>query len=142
MLLNDIWNLTSLGLSVYVLGSFLNSTLPSWTCSIDGNALISVNLSQTPLPINSVEICSLANITTMPSNLSVVASNTADGLFLFDSIFYEPDASTILDNATILVEAFDSQIQYDSGWKRGNTGMETSVQGASMTFDFVGALRL
>ena len=84
----------------------------------------------------------MANITTMPSNLSVVASNTADGLFLFDSIFYEPDASTILDNATILVEAFDSQIQYDSGWKRGNTGMETSVQGASMTFDFVGALRL
>ena len=76
----------------------------------------------------------------MPSNLTVVASGTKDSPFLFDYIQYVPDASTILDNATEVVDAFDSQIKYNSGWnKLGTTGMQTSVQGASMTFDFVGA---
>ena len=139
MLVNDIWSLTSLCSSVYVIASFNGSSLPTWTCSINGSPLIAVNLSQTPLPINSVEICSLANTPTV-SQLSVEASGTSDGLFMFDSILYEPDASTNLDNATVLVEAFDTQIKYDSGWKQGNTGMETLVQGASMTFDFVGTL--
>jgi hypothetical protein len=128
---------------VYVIGSFLTSTLPTWSCFIDGFALISNNISQVNL--NNVEICSLQNIVTKttPSNLTVVALGTTSSPFLLDHIQYAPDDNTILDNATVVVDAFDSQIQYDSGWnKLGTTGVETSVQGASMTFDFVGALHL
>ena len=107
----------SLGSSVSVIGIFLSSTLPSWTCLIDGYTKPT------------------------PSNLTVVASGTKDSPFLFDYIQYVPVASTILDNATVVVDAFDSQIQYDSGWNNlGTTGMQMSVQDASMTCDFVGAL--
>ena len=63
--------------------------------------------------------------------------------FVFDYIKYVPISGAILDDATVMVEAFDTQIQYSFGWNKvGTIGMETSVQGASMTFDFVGALRL
>ena len=123
----------------------MSTTLPSWTCYIDGFSLISKNISQVDRLHNNVEICSLEDIVIKPtpSNLTVVASGTTDGPFLFDRIEYAPGASTILDNATIVVDAFDTQIQYDSGWnKLQEVGMETSVQGASMSFDFVGAHRL
>jgi hypothetical protein len=144
VLLHGIRSLTSLGSSVYVIGSFLDSNMPSWTCFIDGFSLISNNISQADLPNNNVEICSLQNIAmkTTFSNLTVVASS-AFHQFLFDHIKYVPVSSAILDNATVIVEAFDTQIQYSSGWNKvGTIGMETSVQDASMTFDFVGALRL
>ena len=126
---------------MYVIGSFLTSTPPSWTCFVDGFALISNNISETNL--NNVKICSLQNIKTIPSTLTVVASGTTpNNPLVFDRIQYTPDPSVILDNSTtVVVDAFDDQIHYDSGWsKLGTIGMETSVQGASMTFDFVGAL--
>ena len=127
----------------------MSTTLPSWTCFIDGYALISNNISQANLLNNNVEVCSLQNIVTKatPSNLTVVASGntTSDPLapFLFDYIQYEPDATVILDNATIVVDAFDGQIGYSSGWTTpGEYDCETSVQNSSLNFDFVGAFRL
>jgi hypothetical protein len=147
VLLHDIRSLTSLGSSVYVIGSFLDTgNMPSWTCFIDGFALISNNISQADIPKNNVEMCSLQNIVvkTTPSNLTVVvADDTFVASFVFDYIKYVPISGAILDNATVIVEAFDTQIQYSSGWNKvGTIGMETSVQGASMTFDFVVALCL
>jgi hypothetical protein len=107
---------------VSVIGSLLASTLPSWTCFIDGTALISSNISQVdPIyGLNNVEICSWHGIApkTTPRNLTVVASGTTDNLFLFDHIQYAPDASTILDNATVVVDAFDDQIGYYSDGAR------------------------
>ena len=120
-----------------VIGSFLSSTLPSWTCFLDGNELISNTISQ--VDPNNVEICSSKNIVAKktPSDLTVVANSP----FLLDRIQYAPDSKTTLDDATLVVDAFDSKIKYDSEWNTfGTTGMQTSVQGASMTFDFVGAL--
>ena len=128
---------------MFVIASYQVSTSPSWTCFIDGNALIS---DQFPAgPGGGERICWLQNIVnkTTPSNLTVVASGTNDSPFLFDRIEYIPDASVNLGNATVVVNAYDDQIHYDSGWKNlAGVGMETSVLGASMTFDFVGALRL
>ncbi|KIM42020.1 hypothetical protein M413DRAFT_410625 [Hebeloma cylindrosporum] len=129
------------GSSVSVIGSFMSPTLPSWACFVDGFALISNNISDIDLLNNNVEICSLQNIVIKPtpSNLTVVATGTADVPFLFDHIQYAPDGSTSLDNATVIVDAFDNQIQYDSGWnKLESIGMETLAQNASLTFDFVG----
>ena len=60
--------------------------------------------------LNNVEIYSLQNIVIKPtpSNLTVVASGTADSPF-------QVSISTILDNASVVVDAFDDQIHYDSG---------------------------
>jgi hypothetical protein len=123
---------------VSVMASFLsfNSTQPSWSCFIDGNAFQN-NLH--PSNSSNLNICA-TNITTKatPSNLTVVASGTTDKPFLVDYIKYIPDASTVLDNATVIIKASDSQIQYDSSWNISGGQATTSVQGASLTFDFVG----
>jgi hypothetical protein len=119
--------------------SSINSTQPSWTCYVDGNTLLNSNNISIS---NNVKICTLSGIVvgTTSSNLTVVASGTTDNPFFLDYIQYTPVASTILDNATVLVDALDSQILYDSHWNKslaeGQVG--TSVIGASMTFDFVG----
>ena len=51
--------------------------------------------------------------------------------FLLDYIQYAPVASTVLDNATVLVDAFDTEIQYlnDSGeWITSGDQVKTSVR--------------
>jgi len=129
---------------VAVIGSFLTFTLPSWTCYLDGNAFPSNNISLN-VHLNNVEICSSNGfvLKDTPRYLTVVASGTIDNPFLFDHIKYEPDASVILDNKTVVVDAFDDHIGYSSGWSSaGGIGMETSVLGSSLNFDFVGAFRL
>jgi len=126
------------------MASFQNSTLPSWTCFINGKAVISANAF---INLNYVEICSssvndVASKTT-PTNLTVVASGTSDNPFLFDHIQYVPDASTILDNATVVVDAYDDQIHYSQEWTPYKSiGLEASAKEASLTFDFIGALLL
>ena len=139
-----------------VIGSFLFpgssatpvTLLPSFTCYLDGNLFPSNNISQVlNFKLNNVEICSLSGIVraanATSSNLTVVASGTTSSPFLFDHIQYEPDATVILDNATIVVDAFDGQIGYSSGWTTpGEYDCETSVQNSSLNFDFVGAFRL
>ena len=136
-----------------VIGSFmypdrpvsLASVLPSWTCYLDGNAFLSTNISQL-LNLNNVEICSLSgfirdNISSI--NLTVLAAGTVENPFLFDHLEYKPDATVITDNATVLVDAFDGDIEYSSGWTpSGDFGWETSVQGSTLNFDFVGVFRL
>ena len=136
-----------------VIASFIvGPQQPSWTCYVDGKSLPPVNTTNF-VNINYIEICSSNDIVRPPgatsSNLTVVASGntTSDPLapFLFDYIQYEPDATVILDNLTLAVDAFDGDITYSSGWTQLTTtgvGFETSVQGSSLNFDFVGAFRL
>ena len=126
---------------MYIIGSFPSSGRPSWTCFIDGNPVISEG-HDGPGENNVILCSSLPSATA--SNLTVVASGTPDTPFLFDRIQYTPDASFSLDNATVVVSASDPQIQEDSGWTKFGPGLgiETSVQGSSLSFDFVGAFRL
>ena len=129
------------------MGSLQADKQPSWTCYLDGNIFPSNNISS-GFDINTVEMCSQEGIVRVPqaslSTLTVAASGTADNPFLFDRIQYEPDATVILDNATVVVDAFYDKIQYGPGWNQVEAfiGLETSVPGSSMTFDFVGAFRL
>jgi len=123
-----------------VIASFLNSPPPSWTCFIDGNALVPGGFPS-PSLLNGAQICSFYNIhntpTTRPFNLTVVASGTSDNPFLFDRIEYTPDASVPLDNATVKVDSSYDQIHYSSGWST-NSPKRTSEKGSSLTFDFIG----
>ena len=137
------------GPSVSVIGSVTpNSLMPSWFCYLDGNLFPPNDTSKfLGINLNNVQICSLSGIVRAPSatssNLTVVASGTTDSPFLFDYIQYEPDATVILDNLTISVDAFDGDIGYSSGWTRLDPfGFVTSVQNSSLNFDFVGAFRL
>ena len=131
-----------------VVGSFPPSGKPSWTCFLDGKPLIS-DENDDGRGQNNVVLC-LSNNTlpsapsATPSNLTVVASGTPDTPFLFDHIQYTPDASVILDNATVVVNATDPQIFENSGWKAFSLdlGLKTSVPGSSLVFDFIGAFRL
>lgn len=125
------------------MGSFLASTPPSVACYLDGN-LFPTNKISLKWHLNNLEFCSLDGIVpkATPSNLTVVASGTTSSPFLFDRIQYEPGTSVILDNATVVVDAFDDQIKIP-GWNAvGGIAMETSAQGSSLMFDFVGAFRL
>jgi len=127
------------------MGSFLASIPPSVTCYLNGNTLISNNISL--IHLNNADFCSLSGIVpkATPSNLTVVASGTTDNPFLFDRVQYELDARAILDNATVVVDALDAQkpIEYSSGWSMvDEVVMETSVPGSSLNFDFVGAFHL
>ena len=125
------------------MGSFSNigaSTVPSWNCSIDGVDLIP---SDTPaLERNNWELCSLQNIdSSSPSLLTVLATSTIESRFQFDSIRYVPGPSVVLDDATVLVDANDTQINYGHRWRSfGDLGMETTANGSLMTIDFIGAL--
>jgi hypothetical protein len=55
---------------------------------------------------------------------------------------YQADRN--MDNATVVVDAFDTQIELQQvGWSTlGSIGVETSVQGSYLNFNFVGAFRL
>ena len=122
------------------------------SCSIvDGNDLtttLTESLTEySSSANNNIYFCELESETeTTPSQLTVTASGTFDNPFLFDYIQYTPVASTNLDNATVMVQPFDSQIQYNSGGWTINTSatpgfVETWVRNGlnpSMTFDFVG----
>lgn len=130
-----------------VIGSLVNPS-SFWICYLDGNSIPSNNISGTS-NLNNVEICSLSGIVrargAKVTNLTVVASSNGNS-FLFDRIQYEPDATVtgILDNATIVVDAFDGDIRYSSGWTAvgdAGDGLGTSVQNSFLNFDFVGAFR-
>jgi hypothetical protein len=96
--------------------------------------------------LNNVELCALKNIVpkATPRNLTVVASGTTHNPFLFNRVEYAPDASVILDNATIVVNPFDGDIVSSTiGWTTLESGIvETSMPGAFLIFNFVGAFRL
>jgi len=127
---------------VAVMGSFLASTPPSVTCYLDGILFFSNNISLSHL--NNVNFCSLNGIfpSATPSKLTVKASGTTGNPFLFDRIQYEPGASVVLDNATVVVDASDGKIGY-SGWSTlDGLDLGTSVQGSYLIFDFIGAFRL
>ena len=112
-----------------VIGSVVGPGTVPCTMLIDGETFTSYNTSFSSAN-NNILLCSLdgneIETTVTPSHLTVIASGTSDSPFLFDYIQYVPDASTILDNATVMVEAGDRQIQYSSGarphpdlWRRG-----------------------
>jgi hypothetical protein len=126
---------------VSVKGSFQFSSVPSWKCFVNGNALTSNNVI---LYENNVELCALKNFApkATPSNLTVVASGTTTSPFLFDRVEYVPDASVILDNSTIVVNPNDGSIEY-YGWNLHESSIaETSMANSFLIFEFVGALRL
>ena len=112
------------------------------TCYLNGNVFSSNNNSLSHL--NNVNFCALNSIvpSATPSNLTVKVSGTTGNPFLFDRIQYEWDASAILDDATVVVDAYDSKIGY-SGWSTlDGVALGTSVQGFYLIFDFIGAFRL
>ena len=71
-------------------------------------------------------------------NVTVLKNQT----FWFDNIQYLPSASVPLNQAAIIVDSLDSQLQYGSGWGALGSGANmTTVAGSIFTFDFIGMQR-
>ena len=59
--------------------------------------------------------------------------------FWFDNIQYLPSASVPLNEAAIIVDNLDSQLQYGTGWEALGEGANmTATAGSIFTFDFTG----
>ena len=109
MLYNRLYDfiLCLLGTTVAMVGAFqtAGTAIPFWTCLLNGNTY---NSTAGPFifdlgAVNTTVLCQFQNITTSPSNLTVVASGTTSTPFLFSHIEYAPAASTILNNATVAI---------------------------------------
>ncbi|KAF8801613.1 hypothetical protein BYT27DRAFT_7197850 [Phlegmacium glaucopus] len=110
---------------------------PTWQCFIDN---ISIGAS-TPFqyPENNWEFCEQNTLLDGPHILTVNATVLKSQTFWIDNIQYVPSASVSLDQAAIVVDSVDPQLQYGQGWQAlgGNANM-TTVAGSIFTFDFIG----
>jgi hypothetical protein len=74
-----------------------------------------------------------------PHILTVNATILKNQTFWFDNIQYLPSASVPLNQAAIVVDFLDSQLQYGSGWgPLGGIANDTTVTGSTFSFDFIG----
>ena len=74
-----------------------------------------------------------------PHILTVNATILKNQTFWFDNIQYLPSASVPLNQAAIIVDSLDSQLQYGAGWGAlGGSANVTTQTGSIFTFDFIG----
>jgi hypothetical protein len=74
-----------------------------------------------------------------PHVLTVNVTILKNQTFWFDNIQYLPSASVPLNQAAIVVDNLDSQLQYGTGWMPlEDIANSTSVAGSMLIFDFVG----
>lgn len=110
---------------------------PTWQCFID-------NISIGPTapfayPENNWLFCEQATLLDGPHILTVNATVSQNQTFWFNDIQYVPSASVPLDQAAIVIDHLDPQLQYGQGWEAlGDTANMTVVPGSKFTFTFIG----
>jgi hypothetical protein len=110
---------------------------PTWQCFIDG---ISIGASAPfAFPENNWVFCNQDSLVDGPHILTVNATVLKNQTFWFDNIQYAPSASVPLNEAVIMVDHLDSQLQYGTGWEAlGTTANMTLVAGSTFNFNFIG----
>jgi hypothetical protein len=114
---------------------------PTWNCFVDNIRIESA----TPLryPENNWPFCFQDKLVDGPHLLTVNATVIQSQTFWFDNIQYVPSASVSLEDAAVLVDSLDPQLQYGPGWQAlGSTANMTSQTNSIFTFDFIGTLRI
>lgn len=110
---------------------------PTWQCFVDD---ISIGAT-TPFafPENNWVFCDQDSLIDGPHILTVNTTILKNQTFWFDNIQYLPSASVPLNEAVIMVDHLDSQIQYGAGWQAlGSTANMTLVAGSTFNFNFTG----
>lgn len=111
---------------------------PTWDCFVDN---ISIG-SSTPFqyPENNWVFCSQDKLTDGPHILTVNATVAKAQTFWLDDIQYVPSASVSLEDAAVMIDSHDSQLQFGAGWQAlGGTANMTTQTGSIFTYNFTGA---
>ena len=114
---------------------------PTWDCFVDN---ISIGPS-TPFqyPENNWVFCSQDKLVDGPHILTVNATVAKEQTFWFDDIQYAPSASVSLEDAAVVVDSLDPQLQYGAGWQAlGGTANMTTQTNSIFTYDFTGTSRV
>jgi hypothetical protein len=110
---------------------------PTWECFIDKISIPSTSPFQ--FPENNWAFCAQDQLVDGPHVITVNATVLKAQTFWFDSLQYVPSASVNLDQAAILVDNLDPQLQYGTGWGAlGGTANDTGTTNSIFTFDFTG----
>ncbi|KAH9484521.1 hypothetical protein JR316_0004003 [Psilocybe cubensis] len=110
---------------------------PTWECFIDN-----ISIGKTA-PFQFAEnnwlFCDQDGLLDGPHILTVNATVKKQQPFWFDNIQYIPSSSLSLDNAAVMVDSLDSELQYGSGWNAlGTTANFTQSPNAIFTYSFIG----
>ena len=132
-MLIDLWP----GTQIKVVGVNIGLSSPTWECFID-NIGFSIYPNDGSDSNNRV-ICEEDTLVDGPHNLVVDATVLNNSqTFWIDNIQYVPSASVSLDQAAIVVDRLDPQLQFSQGWTEGNLSQVTLVAGAMASYSFIG----
>ena len=131
-LLINLWP----GTQIKIVGVNTGESSPTWQCFID-NISFSINPPDSSDSNNRV-ICEEDTLVDGPHNLIIDATVLNNQTFWIDNIQYVPSASVPLDQAAIVVDHQDPQLQFSQGWSEGDFSQVTPVAGAMASYNFIG----
>ncbi|KAF8805440.1 hypothetical protein BYT27DRAFT_7085298 [Phlegmacium glaucopus] len=109
---------------------------PTWQCFIDN---ISINpIPPSPDPQNNWIFCEEDTLLDGPHIITVNVTVLKSQTFWIDKIQYLPSPSVPLDQAAIVVDSGDPQLQYGQGWQVWYYANTTTVTGSTFTYNFIG----
>ncbi|KAF9479548.1 hypothetical protein BDN70DRAFT_806815 [Pholiota conissans] len=109
---------------------------PTWECFVDSVSIGSMNPFQ--FVENNWNLCSADGLPDK-SHVLTINANSHGRTFWFDYLRYVPSANVPLENALVLVDHTDRDLQYDSNWgPLGTIANMTSVNGAQVSLSFTG----
>jgi hypothetical protein len=113
---------------------------PTWDCFVDN---ISIRPSTSfQFPENNWVFCSQDKLVDGPHILTVNATVAKEQTFWFDDIQYTPSASVSLEDAAVMVDSLDSQLQYGTGWQAlGSTANMTTQTNSIFTSLLISLVR-
>jgi len=129
-------SITVFGTSLLKPASTTTGYDPTWECFVDGVSIGSTKPFTSPE--NNWRLCDQPTLKDGPHVLMVNVT-TSGQTFWLDYIWYTPSSSSSKDVANIVVNHFDPDIVYGSGWRSlGGSANMTTVFGSQLRFNFTG----
>ncbi|KAF8816837.1 hypothetical protein BYT27DRAFT_7076418 [Phlegmacium glaucopus] len=109
---------------------------PTWQCFIDD---INIDpIPPSPDPENNWIFCEQDTLLDGPHTITVNVTVLKNQTFWIDKIQYVPSPNVSLDQAVIVVDNSDPQLQYGPGWRVWYYANITTMTGSTFTFNFIG----
>jgi hypothetical protein len=107
----------------------------TWQCIVDG---VSVPSATVGAAENRLLFCEKEGLSDGPHVITVNATVSNQQTFWFDYIQYLPSPSMSLAQASLSIDADDSQLRYGVGWTPNFPGNMTRQTGSTFSFEFDG----
>ncbi|KAF8797652.1 hypothetical protein BYT27DRAFT_7265536 [Phlegmacium glaucopus] len=118
---------------------------PTWQCFIDDISIDPHTPGPSPsdvsvinAPSNNWVLCEHDMLLDGPHIITVNATVLKNQPFWIDNIQYVPSTSVSLDQAVVVVDNLDPQLQYGPGWQGFVFTNMTTFAGSMLTFNFIG----